>query len=198
MHKAEDTVFINNKITAELGRVVAMRVVEFSSLQPIGEIQPKDSRAFRLQARAFELIGFVNGAVTVKENIEGIADFLHPLIERGKCSEGNDKDSCIELFEFILARAQLCGMFTTGYSAKVTEEDKQGVAAFEDFAEGNLFAVSGCEGEVGSGGVEFECHEVPCQVSGEWKVLQVPYLPVYLSTCLHVYEGFVLPKRVVG
>jgi len=31
-------------------------------------------------------------------------------------------------------------MFTAGYSAKVTEKNKQGVSAFENFAECDLFA----------------------------------------------------------
>ena len=46
-------------------------------------------------------------------------------------------------------------MFAAGYSAKMTEEDEQGVSAFEDFAEGDLVAVSGGQGEVGGGGEKF-------------------------------------------
>ena len=57
-------------------------------------------------------------------------------------------------------------MFAAGYSAKMTEEDEQGVSAFENFAEGDLFTVSALQGEVGSGGVVFECHGVQCQVPG--------------------------------
>jgi hypothetical protein len=56
-------------------------------------------------------------------------------------------------------------MFAAGYSAKVTEEDQQGVSAFEDFAEGDLFAVCGSEGESGGGGVEFHVSGVKFQVS---------------------------------
>jgi hypothetical protein len=82
-------------------------------------------------------------------------------LEGGKRSKGNNKDAGIELFEFILARAQLCGMFAAGYSAKMTEEYEQGVSAFEDFAEADLFTVGGGEGEGGGGGVYFEF-----QVSG--------------------------------
>jgi hypothetical protein len=44
-------------------------------------------------------------------------------------------------------------MFAAGYSAQVTEEDQQGVSAFENFAESDLFAVGGCEGEVRGRGV---------------------------------------------
>jgi len=46
-------------------------------------------------------------------------------------------------------------MFAAGYSAKVTEENEQGVSVFENFAEGDLFAFSRCQGEVRGGGVEF-------------------------------------------
>lgn len=46
-------------------------------------------------------------------------------------------------------------MFAAGNSAQVTEEDQQGVSAFEDFAEGDLFSACGEEGEIGSGGVGF-------------------------------------------
>jgi hypothetical protein len=42
-------------------------------------------------------------------------------------------------------------MLAAGYSAKVTEKDQQGVSAFQDFAEGDLFAFGGGEGEVGGG-----------------------------------------------
>ena len=59
----------------------------------------------------------------------------------------------------MLARAQLCGMFAAGYSAKVTEEDKQNVVpTFENFADGDLFTVGALQGEGGSGGVGFKCH----------------------------------------
>jgi len=47
-------------------------------------------------------------------------------------------------------------MFTAGYSAKMTEEDKQGVSAFEDFAKGDLFAVNGWKGEGGGGVIKFQ------------------------------------------
>jgi len=63
------------------------------------------------------------------------------------------------LGKFVLARAQLCGMFAAGYSAKMPEEDQQGISAFEDFAEGDLFAIGGGQGEVGGGGVEFHKDE---------------------------------------
>jgi hypothetical protein len=50
---------------------------------------------------------------------------------------------------------QLCDMLAAGYSAKVAEEDEQGVSAIKDFAEGDLLAFGGGEGECGGGGVEF-------------------------------------------
>ena len=99
------------------------------------------------------------------------------MIESGKRSKGNNKDAGIELFEFILARAQLCGMFAAGYSAKMTEENEQNViAVFQYFAEGDLFTVNGLNGEVGGGGVGFEFHGFQCRVF-QWQV-----------------SGFVLPR----
>lgn len=165
MHKAEDAVLIHDEVTAELGCIVAVGVVELTTLKPTFDVNPYHARMIRAQARAFELIGLVNCAVTIKQNIEGAADFLHPLIESGKRSKGNDEDTCIKLFEFILAGAQLCGMFAAGYSAKMAEENQQGVSVFENFAEGDLFTVNGLKGEVGGGSVEFECHRIQCRVS---------------------------------
>ena len=101
----------------------------------------------------------IDGTVTIKQNGERAADFIHPLLEGGQRSERNDKDAGIELGKFLLARAQLCGMFAAGYSAKVTEENEQGVSVFENFAEGDLFAIGGGQGEVGGGGVEFHKDE---------------------------------------
>jgi hypothetical protein len=49
--------------------------------------------------------------------------------------KGNNEDTCVEIVEFLLARAQLCGMITAGYSAKVSEENKQNISTFEDFAQ---------------------------------------------------------------
>ena len=93
-----------------------------------------------------------------------MTDFIHPLLESWYRSERNDEDTRLEFRKFILARAQLCGMFTAGNSAKVTEEDEQGVSAFENFAKCDLFAVEGLQGEVGGGRVGFESHVFQCQV----------------------------------
>ncbi len=195
----QDPIFVHNEITAELEGVVAVRVVEFSTLKPAFDVNPYHARMIRAQARAFELVGLVNCAVTIKQNIERAANFVHPLLESGECSKGNDKDAGIQLGEFVLVRAQLCGMFAAGYSAKMTEEDQQGVSAFEDFAEGDLFTVNGLKGEVGGGSVGFECHGIQCQVSssscqvsGELEVLRVPCLRVYLCT-----KDCVLPRSGV-
>jgi hypothetical protein len=57
------------------------------------------------------------------------------LLHSGESSKGNNEDTCVEVGEFLLARAQLCGMFAAGYSAKVTEEDKQNISTFENFAQ---------------------------------------------------------------
>ena len=132
-----------------------MRIVKLAALKPAFDVHPYYARMIRAQARAFESVGLIDGAVTVKQNGERAADFIHPLLEGGKRPERDDEDARIELFEFVLARAQLCGMFAAGYSAKMTEKDQQGVSAFEDFAEGDLLAFGGGEGEVRGGGVWF-------------------------------------------
>lgn len=112
------------------------------------------------------MISFVREAVAVKKNGEFAADFLHPLLDGWKRSEGNDEDVGIELFKFFLAGAQLCGMFTTRYSAKMTKKDEQNViAVFQDFIKSNLFAVSGWKDKVWCGSVGFECHVLRCQIS---------------------------------
>ena len=97
----------------------------------------------------------VGDAVTVKQNGECPTDFVHPLLEGGEGSERNDKNAGIMFGKFFLAVAQLCGMFTAGYSAEMTEENQQGISAFEDFAEGDLLAFGGGQGEGGGGEVEF-------------------------------------------
>ncbi len=55
-------------------------------------------------------------------------------------------------------------MFAAGYSAKVTEEDEQSVSAFKDFAEGDLLAFGGGQGEGGGGVIEFQVSGSRCQV----------------------------------
>lgn len=105
--------------------------------------------------RAFESVGLVGNAFTVEQDSERTADFVHPLLNAWQRSKGNDEDAGIEFGKFFLVGAQLCGMFTAGYSAKMTEENQQGVAAFEDFAEGDLLAFGGGQDEGGGGGVWF-------------------------------------------
>ena len=179
INETQNAVLIHDEVTAELGCIVTVGVVELTTLKPTFDVNPYHARMIRAQARAFELIGLVNCAVTIKQNIERAANFLHPLLESGERSKRDNQDAGIQLGEFVLARAQLCGMFAAGYSTKVTEENQQGVSVFENFAEGNLFAVSGCEGEVGGGGVGFEFHVSQCRVF-QWLV-----------------SGFVLPRSGV-
>lgn len=156
--EAQNPIFVHDEIAAELGGVVAVRFVELAALEPAFDVDPHHARMIRAQARAFESVGLVDDALTVEQDGKRAADFVHPLLECGKRSERDDEDAGIELGKFFLARAQLCGMFAAGYSAKMTQEDEQGVAAFEDFAEGDLFTAGGGQGEVGGGGVEFEFH----------------------------------------
>jgi hypothetical protein len=55
-------------------------------------------------------------------------------------------------------------MLAAGYSAKVTEEDQQGVSVFENFAKRDLLAFGRGEGEVRCGGMEFQVSGSRCQV----------------------------------
>ena len=155
INQPQNPIFIHNEIATELGGVIAVRVVEFTTLKPTFDVNPYHARMIRAQARTFESVGLVNCAVTIKQNIERAANFVHPLLEGGECAKRNDENTGIEFGKFFLARAQLCGMFAAGNSAKMTEEDQQGVSVFEDFAESDLFTVNGLQGEVGGGGVEF-------------------------------------------
>lgn len=107
------------------------------------------------------MIGLVNCAVTIKQNIERPADAVHPLLESGERSKRNNKDAGVEFCKFVLARAQLCGMFAAGYSTQVTKENEQYISVFENFAEHDLFTFNGLQGEVWSRRVLFEF-----QVSG--------------------------------
>ena len=158
MDETQDAVLVHDEVAAKLGYVVTVRVVECSALDP------HHARMPRTQARAFESVGFVGNAVTVEKDGERPADFVHPLLEGGKCAERDDIDAGVEFCKFTLARAQLCGMFAAGYSAKVTEEDEQGVSAFKDFAEGDLLAFGGGEGEGGGGLMGTHVSGSRCQV----------------------------------
>ena len=65
-------------------------------------------------------------------------------------AEGDDKDARVEHGDFVLTGAQLCDMLAAGYSAKMTEEDQQGVVAiFQHFVETDLLAGGGGQGEGG-------------------------------------------------
>ena len=91
----------------------------------------------------------------------------------------------------MLARAQLCGMFAAGYSAKVTEKDQQGISAFEDFTERDLFAIGGGQGEGGGGGVWFHKDEKvisdQLSVGGQMACCVCACLLMYVFTCVCFY-----------
>jgi hypothetical protein len=156
MDEAQDAAFVHNEIAAELTGVVAVRVVEFAALKPAFDVKPHHARMIGTQARAFEWIGFTDASVTVEQNGERAADFVHPLLERGECSKGNDEDASVEFGKFILARAQLSGMFSAGYSAQVAQEDEQHmIATFAHFAESDLLAFNSLQAKVWCGRVSF-------------------------------------------
>lgn len=81
---------------------------------------------------------------------------------------------------------QLCDMLAAGYSAKVTQEDQQGVSVFEDFAKRDLLAFGRGEGEGGGGGMEFQVSGSRCQLEGYR--LRVASYVIDLGTCLLVYK----------
>lgn len=162
MNEAEDAVPVYNEVAAELRGVIAVRLIELAALEPAFDVDPYHARMIRAQARTFELIRFIDRAVTVEQDGECATDFVHPLLECGECSKRDDEDAGIEFYKFFLARAQLCGMFSAGNSAKVTEENQQGVPTFEDFAEGDLFTFDGLQDEVGGRGVEFQVSGSKC------------------------------------
>jgi len=143
-----------------------VRVVSLFPRQPGFEVIPARVQVAGAPVGTFQAVGIVNRAVTVEQNSEGRAGLLHPLLDGGKCSKGDNKDAGVELFEFVLTGAQLCDMLAAWNSAKVAEKDEQGVSAFEDFAESDLFAFGRGQGEVGGGRVLFKCHVFQCQVSG--------------------------------
>ena len=93
--ETQDAVFVHDEVAAELGGVVAVRVEKFTALEPAFDVQPHHARMIGAQARAFESVGLIGGAVTVKENGECIADFFHPLLEGGKRAERDDVDAGI-------------------------------------------------------------------------------------------------------
>ena len=95
MDQPQDTTFIHDKIAAELTRVVTVRVVKFAALEPAFDVHPHHARMIRAQARAFESVGLIHGAVAVKQDGERAANFVHPLLEGGKRSKGNDEDAGI-------------------------------------------------------------------------------------------------------
>ena len=138
--ETEVAISIHDEVAAKLGCIVTVCVMEFLSLQPAGEIQPQRTRTLRAQFGAFESVGVVGYPFTVEQDGECRASLVHPLLDGRQRPEGNDEDAGVQFHKFVLARAQLCGMFTAGYSAKVTEKNQQYVSVFENFAERDLFA----------------------------------------------------------
>jgi hypothetical protein len=159
MNETQDTIFIHNIVPAELGGVIAVRVIEGPMLEPAFDVDPDDARMPCPPTGTFQSIGGIDCPFAVGQYGEAPADFLHPRLNGRKCTKGDDEDTGIKFHKFVLARAQLCGMFTAGDSTQVAEKDQEDlVAVFQDLAEGDDFAFSGGEGEVGGGGVEFEGH----------------------------------------
>ena len=69
----------------------------------------------------------------------------------------DDQHVCIQVFEFLLALAQLCHVLAAGQSAQVTHKDQQGVApALNGVGQRDGLAVYGRQHKVGSGVTWFE------------------------------------------
>ena len=68
---------------------------------------------------------------------------MQPLLDSSKRAKGYDQDAGVEVCKIGLVVAQLRDMLAARYSAKMTEENEQGISTFEDLAEGNLLTISG-------------------------------------------------------
>lgn len=153
MEETQDSIFVQDEVTTKLGCVVAVRVVGLFASEPSFEVVPASPQVAGTPIGALKSVSIIDCPFTVEEDGEISACFFQPLLDRWKRAKRNDQDTSIEFCKLGLAVAQLCDMLSAGYSAKMTEKDQQDVSAFEDFAEGDLFTFSGCEGEGGSRGV---------------------------------------------
>lgn len=66
MDETQDAVFVHDKIAAELGGVVAVRIVELAALEPAFDVNPHHARVICSQSRALEPVGLIDGSLTVK------------------------------------------------------------------------------------------------------------------------------------
>lgn len=148
MGEAQDSVSVHDEVAAELSGIIAVRVVRLFACQPGFKISPACPQGAGTPVGAFELIRFVDVTLPVKQHGEVRTRLFEPLLHSRKRAEGNDQDARVELCKIGLVVAQLYDMLAAGYSAKMTEEDQQGISVFEHLAESNLLAAGGRKGEV--------------------------------------------------
>ena len=129
-------------------------MVRLFACQPGFKISPARPQGAGTPVGAFELIRFVDVTLPVEEHGEVRTRLFEPLLDRSKRAKGNDQDAGVEVCKIGLVVAQLYDMLAAGYSAKVTEEDEQGISVFEHLAESNLLAAGCRKGEVWGVGVE--------------------------------------------
>ena len=131
--KSQNAVFVHDKVTAELGGIVAMGVVSLFASEPGFKIDPACSEVAGTQVGTFEAIGVIGSPFPVEQDGEIAAGFIHPLLDGGKSPKGNNEDLSLEFCKLKLMVTQLRDMLTAGNSAQMTEEDQQGVSVFQDF-----------------------------------------------------------------
>ena len=141
VNQLELAVFADDEVAAELVEVIAMRIAGFLSAKPSHQIKPACFQIAGTPVGAFQSVGIVDFTVAVEENGEMIAIIAHPLLDGGKCSEGDNDNARIPFFEFILVLAQLCHMLTAGNSTQVTQENKQDIVVrFEKVLKRDFFS----------------------------------------------------------
>jgi len=153
MDETQDSVSVHDEVAAELRSIVAVGVVRLFACQPGFEISPACPQGAGTPVGMFELIRFVDVTLPVKQHREVRTRLFEPLLDRSKRAEGNDQDAGVQVCKIGLVVAQLYDMLAAGYSAKVTEEDQQGISVFEHLVESNLLATGGRKGEVWGVGV---------------------------------------------
>lgn len=83
MDETQDAVSVHDEVAAQLGCIIAMRVVKVSALEPAFDVQPHHARMMRAQFRTLQSVGLIDGTVIVKQDSECTADILHPLLQGG-------------------------------------------------------------------------------------------------------------------
>ena len=84
VNQPQETVLTDDEIAAELGSVIAVRVVELTMFEPAFNVEPHHARMPGAPARTFELVGAIDAAVMVEQHRKCAANLVHPLLQCGK------------------------------------------------------------------------------------------------------------------